>query len=87
MTTDKQPIRRERLHRYKLDQLQPGDRFYFAGDRSKTIYTLNLEIPFETFIYNGMKRVFAICNKDGSKLTERHKANRPIIFLRSILKN
>lgn len=75
---------------YNLDQLQPGDRFYFKGDRKKQVYTLNDQHPFEFKTQAGFQIKYANC-RDETILSNQlqiiqFKANRSVVFLRNIHK-
>ncbi len=82
MTTD-----RIRNKQYTLSDLQPGDRFYFAGDKKKKLYTLNDEKPFEIKKQAGFHIKYANCQTDatgsGRELFS-FKANRQVIFIRNV---
>lgn len=72
---------------YKLSDLEPGDRFYFAGDRKKIIYTLNHEKPFEVIKQKMFWIRYGNCRNStaqpGQLQVERHKAERQVVFLRN----
>lgn len=70
---------------YLLSKLLPGNRFYFAGDKKKIVYELDIDKPFEQVKQAGFWIKYANCRKTTElKLRdpERHKANRRVIFLR-----
>lgn len=71
-----------------LENLKPGDRFYFAGDRKKIVYTLNTMHPFEWKVQKGFRLQYANCRMDnadaGGLQVEQFRANRRVIFLRNI---
>lgn len=75
-----------RMQSYHLSELSPGNRFYFAGDRKKKVYELNIEKPFENVRQAGFWIRYANCRNTtadpGNLVCERHKANRRVIFLR-----
>lgn len=77
-----------RNQQYRLHELKPGDRFYFAGDRKKTIYTVNDIHPFEYKIQKGFRIQYCNCRQDLVPLNGLQvipfKADRRIIFLRNI---
>lgn len=78
----------ERLTKTTLDQLQPGDRFYFCSDKGKIkkIFTLNIEHAFFKKMQVGFLIQYANVRKDQAApdelQVEAHKANRYVIFLR-----
>ncbi len=85
MKTETDPKIRNK--RYILSELSPGDRFYFYGDRKKQVFQLDRLKPFETVIQKGFKIKYANCYKSGQEytvVTERHKADRFVIFLRNV---
>lgn len=79
---------KQKFRQYKLSDLSPGDRFYFAGDKKKRVYTLNDQHPFEKQIQKGFTIFYANARADnpvpGQLQVERFKANRRVIFLRNI---
>jgi hypothetical protein len=78
----------EKFDQCFLFQLQPGDRFYFAGDRHKKIHTLSTEKPFEVKAQKGYRITYANCRSDnpvpGQLIQEQFKAKRRVIYLRNI---
>lgn len=71
---------------YMLNDLAPGDRFYFTTDKNRVKYTL-LDPPFELKKQKEFHIKYANCQADASQTTapkpEQHKANRTVIFLRN----
>lgn len=70
-----------------LSDMVPGDRFYFTGDRKKTIFQLRDVEPFVQVKERGFWRRYGHCRVDGTLQTERHLADRRVFFLRNILDN
>lgn len=76
---------KQRNQQYKLNQMSPGDRFYFAGDRSKKVFTLDNREPFFHKIQAGFHKWYANTIPDSAPLTiEHHASNRRVIFLRNV---
>lgn len=79
---------KQRNAQYLLSEMTPGDRFYFAGDRKKQLFTLNNEQPFFTKKQVGYNIQYANCRREGvtsgNLQVEPHKVNRRVIFLRNV---
>lgn len=77
-----------RLGQYPLSEMIPGDRFYIARDRHKTVLQLSDLIPFETKMQIGFAIKYANTRNanDLSKIpfTVKHKASTRAIFLRNV---
>lgn len=78
---------KERNTRYQLKDMEPGDRFYFAGDRHKKIFRLSEETPFATVKQKLFWKRYGNCFPDNNGLPERHLESRYVIFLRNINTN
>lgn len=72
---------------YSLSAMIPGDRFYFVGDRKKIIFQIREVEPFVQVKERGYWRRYGYCRIDGTLQTERHLADRRVIFLRNIYDN
>lgn len=72
--------------RVTLNTLSGGDRFYFYGDRNKTVFQLSENAPFTRVIQKGWVKNFAICLKIIGSVTtvEKHLSDRLVIYLRSV---
>lgn len=77
-------MQKDKFRNYTLSQMEDGDRFYFVGDKKKTVYHLNWLLPFETVKQKGYWFRYANCLLDDSLISERHRADRNVIFLRNI---
>lgn len=74
--------------RYPLKAMEPGDRFYFPGDRHKKIYRLSDSQPFTQEKQAGFWKRYAICFlADNPGLPIRHLESTIVIFLRNINNN
>lgn len=80
-------MQKEKFKVYTLAQMEKDDRFYFVGDRKKTVYTLSWMIPFETVNQKGFWKRYGNCRLDGNLQTEQHLDTRKVVFLRNINDN
>ena len=75
----------QKFEQTELKNLQPGDRFYFCGDKKKQIYTLASEKTFFTLKQKNWTKHYASCISDNNpKVSEPHLQERRVIFLRNI---
>lgn len=75
---------KERNTNYRLSSLRPGDIFYMAGDRKKTLLHLSPENPFETVIQKGFTKQYANCICKATGKPERHLVDRWATYLCNI---
>lgn len=68
---------------YILHHLTGGSRFYFKGDRKKTVYQLITGDPFEVKKQAGFHVSYANA-LDSNAQAVQFKANREVIYLRNI---
>lgn len=82
---------KQRNKAYNLSEMEVTDRFYFVGDRKRTVYQLTEYKPFETIKQKSFWIRYANCIPSYKatiqqvKYPERHRADRKVIFLRNIL--
>ncbi len=77
---------KEKFKTCRLNEMIPGDRFYFALDKKKVVWQLQEAKPFLTKIQKGFKINYANCIRGGFDFTlEQFKADHHwVIFLRNI---
>jgi len=76
---------KQRMKIYRLSEMEPGERFYFATDKKKNVYSLDKENPFEKVRQKGFWIRYGYCYNltHPATLPERHKDDRQVIFLRN----
>ena len=70
-----------------LNDMGPGDRFYFINDRKKLVWQLCDTHPFEFRTQKGFKVKYANCRQgtESSHINQSFKAlHHKVIFLRNI---
>lgn len=73
---------------YKLQDMEPGDRFYIAKDKKKNLLELDYTKPFEAKKAGGYWKHVGNCRKvnpqPGQLQVEPHLKNTFVVFLRNI---
>lgn len=62
----------------EIQNLAPGDRFYFMKDKTRTVYTY-IEKKFERYRYGWLA---GWVKKDGDRHAVKVKTGREVVFLR-----
>jgi len=77
---------KERNKAYKLDEMLPGERFYFIRDRKKVAWQLSDTMPFEIKNQIGYRIQYANCRQGSESIhtnVQFKTTNCWVIYLRN----